>query len=337
MRPPLTPDGHTIPRVRDSWTFLQLDRCVIVRRDGGVQAISATDRMWVPCANLTALLLGNGTSITTAAVRTVTESGCTIVWGNDDTTRVLSWAYPQDKSSRVAEQQARLWSNSETRARVARAMYAKRFNTQASDLETLTIPQLRGLEGRRVRDTYKELARQHGVKWSVRSNSGDWDEQSPVNRGISVASTCVYGICHTALVALGALPALGFVHAGKQLSLVWDIGDLYKAVVALPAAFEAARTDAANVELTARRLVRSRIRKSNLLGRVINDVLELFELRDADGSVEQVEVFRGTLWAPDEAIVAGGWNQAGDSSAMGLEIEELLDDDDWAQSREGPF
>ena len=62
----------------------------------------------------------------------------------------------------------------------------------------------------------------------------------PVNRALSAANSCLYGICHAGILSMGYSPALGFIHTGKQLSFVYDIADLYKTEISIPLAFAVA-------------------------------------------------------------------------------------------------
>ena len=67
----------------------------------------------------------------------------------------------------------------------------------------------------------------------------EWSKADPVNRALSTANSCLYGICHAAIVSAGFSPALGFIHTGKMLSFVYDVADLYKTEITVPIAFRA--------------------------------------------------------------------------------------------------
>ena len=51
----------------------------------------------------------------------------------------------------------------------------------------------------------------------------------------AAANALLNGLCHSAIVAGGYSPALGFIHTGKQMSFVYDIADLYKTEITIPA------------------------------------------------------------------------------------------------------
>ncbi len=123
--------------------------------------------------------------------------------------------------------------------------------------EQLTLEELRGREGIRVRQAYAEAARATGVPWTGRSyRSSDWRSADPVNRALSCANSCLYGLCHAAIISAGFSPALGFIHTGKMLSFVYDVADLYKTEVTIPAAFAVARESDAAIEVRARKVCR---------------------------------------------------------------------------------
>ena len=63
-------------------------------------------------------------------------------------------------------------------------------------------------------------------------------EQDPINRCLSVATHCLYGLTEAAVLAAGYAPAIGFLHTGKPLSFVYDIADLFKFETVVPIAFK---------------------------------------------------------------------------------------------------
>ena len=192
---------------------------------------------------------------------------------------------------------------------MVRRLYSRRFPELLP--AGLTLQQIRGREGVRVREAYASAARLYGVEWKGRSYKQDsWANADPVNRALSAGNACLYGICHAALLATGFSPGLGFIHVGRQLSFVYDIADLYKAEVVIPAAFEATAT-ASKPEALVRKLVRQRISEGKLLGRMVRDLGWLFELDDVDDSDFGGDG-PGELWDLG-ATVTGGVSHAGDA------------------------
>jgi CRISPR-associated protein Cas1 len=177
-------------------------------------------------------------------------------------------------SSGLLQRQAALVSGQRSRLSVARAMYGMRF--PGEELSGLTMQQLRGREGARVRALYREHAGKAGVTWKGRRyDPSDWAGGDTVNQCLSAANSCLYGICHAAVLHLGCSPGLGFVHTGHQLSFVYDVADLYKAEVAIPVAFRIAAVGGGDLGGRVRRAVRDAIREARLMPRIASDIRQL--------------------------------------------------------------
>jgi CRISPR-associated protein Cas1 len=93
-----------------------------------------------------------------------------------------------------------------------------------------------------------------------------------VNRALSAANSCLYGICHAAIVSAGFSPALGFIHTGKMLSFVYDVADLYKTELTVPVAFDAVAESTDRLERRVRLTCRDAFVSSRLLARIIPDI-----------------------------------------------------------------
>jgi CRISP-associated protein Cas1 len=307
-------DLHLLPRVADSLTFLYVERSRVEVRDGAVVLVRDEGEVSVPAAALSVLLLGPGTCITAAAAAALADVGSSIVWCGDGAVRCYASGLGETRSSANLEAQARHWADPELRLRVAKAMYAMRFGEALSD--ALTLQQVRGLEGARVRDAYTALAREWGVRWDGRNYElGNWNSASPVNRALSTANTCLYGCVHAAIVATGFSPGLGFVHAGKSLSFVYDIADLYKMETTAPLAFRiAASSSLKTLEADVRRGCRDLFFDKKLLQRIVPDVQGLFGLRPnvvrvaTANDVWAADGGHPTLWDDVDGEVAGGTN-----------------------------
>jgi CRISPR-associated protein Cas1 len=300
-----------LPRVGDSLSFLYIDIARIVQDDTGVDAVIDTPdgqrRIPLPTAALSTLLLGPGTSITARALTTLTRHRTTVICTGAGAIRCYNSAVPDEQPSRWLETQARTWSDPATRTEVARRMYRQRFGETAPP--DATVGQLRGFEGARMRAMYRLLARQHGVRPFKRSyDPDDWDSQDPVNKALSAANTCLYGITHAAITAIGCTPGLGFVHTGTSHSFVYDIADLYKARLTIPLAFSLhASTDA---EGDARRSFREDLRLFRLLPRIVSDIQNLLEPGSGPGDddVEEATEELTHLWDPELGRISGGVN-----------------------------
>ena len=201
------------------------------------------------------LLMGPGTAITHAAINTLAQNGCMVVWCGEHGVRLYASGIGETRSSQALMRQARAWADPDMHMSVVIRMYERRFGEPIPP--GTSLQQIRGREGARVRSAYQTASLTSGVPWTGREYSrGSWKDADPVNRALSAANSCLYGICHAALVTLGYSPALGFIHTGKALSFVYDLADLYKTQVTIPVAFSVAASGNPDVEREARRLCR---------------------------------------------------------------------------------
>lgn len=190
-------------------------------------------------------------------------------------------------------------------------MYEMRFPESLDP--SLTLQQIRGREGIRVREAYARASRDTGVEWKGRSYKRDsWNDADHINRALSAANSCLYGVSHGAIVSAGYSPALGFIHTGKMLSFVYDIADLYKAEITVPLAFKTVADGTSNLETRVRRACRDRFYQDSLLKRIIPDIEQALaaggvpvnESDDFDTADEPP----GGLWEPGTKESPGGIN-----------------------------
>src|SRR3954452_11717292 len=160
-------------------------------------------------------------------------------------------------------------------------MFELRFGEAAP--ERRSVAQLRGIEGARVRASYELHARQNGVTWRRRAyDRGDWDAADLPNRALSAATACLHGLTEAAVLAAGYAPAIGFLHAGRPLSFVYDIADLFKFETVVPTAFRVAGRATkgllkGSLEATVRGACRDAFRRTNLLERIIPMIEEVLK------------------------------------------------------------
>lgn len=302
-KPPALPE---LVRAQDRVSFLYLERCVVHRESNAITATDERGTVHIPAAALGTLLLGPGTTISQQAIVLIAESGSTVVWVGEEGVRYYAHGRPLTHSSRLLEAQAALVSNQSSRLRVAREMYAMRF--PGEDTSKLTMQQLRGREGARVRRAYREHSKRTGVPWSRRDyDVEDFESSDAVNMALSAANTSLYGAVHSVIVALGCSPGLGFVHTGHVRSFVYDIADLYKAELTIPLAFDLAAETAIDLAGAARRALRDRFHGGAFLDRCVRDIQHLLAPDDdplelEDGLAENVV----RLWDGSRRSVAGG-------------------------------
>jgi CRISP-associated protein Cas1 len=306
----VSPALAMLPRVGDSLSFLYLDAVRVVQDKTGVCARVGTegggDRVYLPTAALSCVLLGPGTSITQPALATLARHGTTVVCAGSGAVRAYSGIQPSSLTTYWLETQARAWADDDLRLATATRMYRHRFGDQVPARTSLA--QLRGIEGQRVKTLYKLLARKHSIARFRRNYDPDsWDSQDPVNLALSAANVCLYGVVHSAVLAMGCSPALGFIHSGTQHAFVYDIADLYKADITIPLAFRL--HDSARPEVDVRRHLREEFRLFRLLPRIVNDIQQLLDPASASG---QPDPRPGLvhLWDPELGELPAGVNYA---------------------------
>lgn len=300
-RPAELPD---LVRAEDRMSFIYLERCVVHRDANAITAMDERGTVHIPAASLGALLLGPGTRVSHQAMTLLADSGSTAVWVGERGVRYYAHGRSLARSSRLLEAQATAFGNQSSRLRVAREMYSMRFPDE--DTTGLTMQQLRGREGSRVRRIYRQQAELHGVEWRKRQyDLTDFESGDSINQALSAAHTCLYGLVHAVIVALGCTPGLGFVHTGHNKSFVYDIADLYKAEISIPVAFEIAATPSEDIPGDTRRAVRDAVHSGSILSRCARDIRNLLIPGDSDKD-ELGEVVG--LWDGGDRRVAGGTN-----------------------------
>lgn len=299
-------DLHELPKLRDSLSYLYVEHAVLNQKQKAIELYREEGTARVPIADISVLFLGPGTSITHAAVKALADNGCSIVWAGEDVTRFYACGTGETRRAYHLLRQAELSTDAVRRMAVVLRMYLYRFDEELPS--GLTLPQVRGLEGVRVRKAYAQAAREYGVEWSGRRyDRSEWGRSDPINRALSAANSMLNGLCHAAIVSGGYSPALGFIHTGKQLSFVYDIADLYKVDVTIPLAFQAVAESPLHAEATVRRLCRGKFREARLLERILPDIDALLQIdRDSEGVEVQGNDFDG-----DPALPGPYWSPGG--------------------------
>ena len=304
-----------LPKFRDGLSYLYLQFARIEVQDRSIAIMTPDGVTDIPTAALGVLLLGPGTTVTHAAMKALADVGCSILWVGEDGTRLYAGGTGESRSSKGLQQQVRLWADPSGHMRVVRRMYGLRFDEPLPT--SLSLKQIRGREGARVRDIYARASRETAVPWQGRVYKiDDWSKADPVNRAISAGNHCLYGLAHAAILSGGYSPALGFVHTGKQLSFVYDIADLYKIDLVVPLAFESVAELPDKIEATIRAKLRQVITAQKLLARMVSDIHDLMDTRPEDAEAGDDPSRPGELWDPDGDI-QGGVNHDGDDSGEG--------------------
>lgn len=304
------PRAMSLTRVSDRLTFLYLDRCRVERDDNGVHAlVEPTDpetgetKRWttyLPISTITTLMLGTGTSITAPAVAACSRSGCGIVFTGAGAVRSYGAFLSPYASSELLEAQARQWAAPGARVDAAKRALSLRFpDLSGIDPGVVSLEQLRGFEGARMRATYQAHAKKHRLTGWKRNYT---DPQDGANIAMNYGNTALYGLANAVVQALGLAPGLGFIHSGNRQAFVLDLADIYKTSIVIPKAF-ALHSDADPGRAMMDHL-RDQLRLLRVLPRMVEDIRGILgepaEDPELDWDVDSLD-----LWAPSGMTAAG--------------------------------
>ena len=244
-------------------------------------------RTQIPVGGLACIMLEPGTRVSHASVILAARVGCLLVWVGEAGVRLYASGQPGGARADRLLYQARVALDDDARLNVVREMYRRRFGEDAPSRRS--IDQLRGIEGARVREMYKLIARKYGVEWKSRNyDRNEWDAADIPNRCLSSATACLYGLSEAAILAAGYAPAIGFLHRGKAQSFVYDVADVYKFETVVPAAFETAakiakgRGGDGSAERQVRIACRDLFRKSGVLEKIVPSIEEMLKASGID-------------------------------------------------------
>jgi CRISPR-associated protein Cas1 len=272
----------------DRHGLMWLGRGNLLVEDGTLRFIAGGDdnlppgEYLIPFQTVSCFVLGPGVTVSHDAMRITARHGTGILFTGEGGVRLYaSMPFGPDDST-LARRQIRAWADPDARIRCVRRMYAWRLGEVLPDADLDT---LRGIEGARMRETYRLLTRQFGVKWDGRR----YDRQNPEgddrpNQAINHAATAVEAAAMVATAIVGAIPQIGFIHEASGISFCLDIADLYRDSVTLPVAFAAVREFErlrppvlATLESVTRKLAGRTFRKQRLVSAMIDKIKELFD------------------------------------------------------------
>jgi CRISPR-associated protein Cas1 len=270
MLPPLKP---IMMRERVSLMFIEYGQIDVV--DGAFVVIDKNGvRTHIPVGGVACIMLEPGTRVSHAAAALAARMGTLLVWVGEAGVRLYASGQPGGARADRLLYQAKLALDDTARLKVVRKMYELRFGDKSP--ERRSVEQLRGIEGARVRKLYELLAQRSGLKWDRRHYDPDnWDGSDVLNKCVSAANACLYGITEAAVLAAGYAPAIGFIHTGKPLSFVYDVADLYKFDTVVPIAFQIAARKPPEPERAVRLACRDIFRREKVLERIIPSIEEV--------------------------------------------------------------
>lgn len=294
--PPLKP----IP-IKERLSILFIEKGQLDVLDGAFVVVDKTGtRTHIPVGGVACLMLEPGTRVSHAACALAARAGTLLVWIGEAGVRLYSAGQPGGARADRLLYQAKLALDPDLRLKVVRRMYALRFGDEPPARRS--VDQLRGIEGARVREMYKQIAKRYGVEWRGRDYDPEkWDASDVPNRCLSSATACLYGVAEAAVLAAGYAPAVGFIHTGKALSFVYDVADVYKFESVVPVAFRVAARSPHNPEQQVRLACRDVFRETKLLDRIIPGIEDMLGAGEIERPAAPADAIGPAI--PDEPVL----------------------------------
>jgi CRISPR-associated protein Cas1 len=269
----------------DRHGLLWLDRGNLCVEDGclrfvaaGSDTVAAGDYR-LPHQALSLVLLGPGSTVSHDALRLLARHNTGLAAIGEGGIRLYTAQPLLPDHSALGRAQALAWADAKVgRMAVARRMYTWRLGEV---LPHRDITVLRGIEGARMKETYRLNAERVGLRWSGRR----YDRSDPTaadlpNQALNHAASAVEGAAAIAVAATATIPQLGFIHEDSGQSFILDVADLVRDTVTIPSAFKAAllvqRRPEENLERITRRILADRLRRDAVISVLIDRIKALF-------------------------------------------------------------
>lgn len=284
-----------------------LEYCRVQVNGGRVEYVTEQERRsayWnIPIANTTCILLGNGTSVTQAAMRELGKAGVVVGFCGGGGTPLYAgcevmWQLPQSeyRPTEYLQQWVSFWFDDEKRLEAAFVFQLVRveqirifwkkladreriFDVDLSALESALTRFSKALKGARTqgdilaqearltKSLYKFAVDAVGYGDFQRAKSGNGTDVA--NQFLDHGNYLAYGLGATATWVLGLPHGLAVLHGKtRRGALVFDVADLVKDAVVLPQAFVSAAQGDDDAEF--RRQCIDRLRKSSALDTMID-------------------------------------------------------------------
>ena len=217
----------------------------------------------IPHRNIAGLLLGPGTSITHKAAQKLRDANICAMFVTGDGGSPLLWTAPDEyRPSEYCRAFLTIYYDEKRRDQAAKIFMSKRIEmvkkywrkvitdiSIIADLDQLCDDYLKSMsdksgqallleEGRYTKQLSKLAARAYNVSWNSRQHHGQIDD---TNAKLNHGNYLAYGVSNIAISVLGIPYSLSLIHGStRKGALVFDVADIFKDAIILPAAFKAA-------------------------------------------------------------------------------------------------
>lgn len=259
-----------------------LEKCRVMQKDGRVLYLAEAkteNQYWnIPIANTTVVLLGNGTSITQAAMRMLASAGVLVGFCGGGGTPLLmanevEWLSPQSeyRPTEFVQGWLSFWFDSDKRLQAAkqfqqariqylqhvwsrnRDMAAAGFNVDSPNLvKALADFQTKLAYSTKVSDLLQTEALLTKRLYKIAATTLQYGDFSRQHEGLDSANIFLnhgnylaYGLAACTLWVLGIPHGFAVMHGKtRRGALVFDVADLIKDAIVLPWAFICAKENA---------------------------------------------------------------------------------------------
>jgi len=267
-----------------------LEYCRVMQKDGRVlyltEAKKENQYFNIPIANTTVLLLGNGTSITQAAMRMLSQAGVLVgftggggtpLFMANNVEHTIEWMTPQSeyRPTEYLHGWLSFWFDDEKRLNAAKQIQTARINylstvwakdrelksngfditdnAMQSALNTFTQRTKNATSQTELLPTEAQLTKQLYKFAANNTQLTDFSRQhqstDKANDFLNHGNYLAYGLAASALWVLGIPHGFAVMHGKtRRGALVFDIADLIKDALVLPWAFICAKENASEQE-----------------------------------------------------------------------------------------
>ena len=267
-----------------------LEYCRVMQKDGRVlyltEAKNENQYFNIPIANTTVLLLGNGTSITQAAMRMLAQAGVLVGFAGGGGTPLhmaceVEWLTPQSeyRPTEYLHGWLQFWFDDEKRLKAAKTFQQARihylqkvwqkdrdlkgegfdFNSEQIQNALTTFhartdaaskqSDLLLTEAQLTKVLYKYAANNTNAAEFKRQHQPDKDSTNKANDFLNHGNYLSYGLAASCLWVLGIPHGFAVMHGKtRRGALVFDVADLIKDAIVLPWAFICAKENATEQE-----------------------------------------------------------------------------------------
>jgi len=273
---------------RESFIYIEKGRVDI--EDGSVKILKEKEINYIPISNVCVIFLGIGTSITHEFAKIANRVRTTIIFVGEGCSRIYNvMGYPLSSANKHVKRQYELFDKE--RLLISRKLYAKMFFLDEEEFQDMSIEQMRGAEGHRVRMIYRSLCSSYKLDFNNRIAGGKSDsrkrkkvgiDDENCNAAMDVANTCLYGITESVILSLGLSPSIGFIHTKSNNALCLDIADTIKFRTVVPVALkcvsELREKDVSLIRSETRKRVVKLFRKEKTIDEIFSITKGIFDI-----------------------------------------------------------